>query len=50
MSPNPYAIMLDESQERVEQEREEKEVVYPFQSTRHRKRQGIRKSDAVDDC
>ena len=38
--------MIDESQERVEQREKKRGVVYSFQSTRHGKRRGIRKSDA----
>jgi hypothetical protein len=42
-SLNPYAIILDENQERVErgEKRREKRGVYFFQYTCHGKRRGI---------
>ena len=45
VSLNPYAIVVGESQERLEQREKKRGVVYFFPSTRHGKRRGIRKSD-----
>jgi hypothetical protein len=45
-SLNPYTIIIDENQEKVEWGRGEKrEAVYFFQYTRHGKRRGIKRSD-----
>jgi hypothetical protein len=42
-SLNPYAIIFDENQERVERGAKRRGAVYFFQYTRHGKRRGIGK-------
>jgi hypothetical protein len=48
VSLNPYTIIIDKNQERVERGREEKEGGLFFQSTCHGKRRGIERSDTQE--
>jgi hypothetical protein len=47
-SLNPYAIVIDKNQERVEWGEKSREVIYFFQFTRHGKRWGIKRSDTQE--
>jgi hypothetical protein len=47
-SLNPYAIIIDESQERVERGEKRREAVYFFQYIRHGMRRGIERSDTQE--